>query len=157
MLCAGMLWIADQREASKGAEAAKTIAGSVPPSATSSAAADATKPKPTPSKKPKPEKPLAILDTFTLVDQGCREEDDGFEDRSIAVNVIERRGEVDKVTLVWKSKDLDWERSLRLYPDGKQWTGTLQSLPYDVDLHLNAILEGPGGTTTLGKSIARYC
>lgn len=154
VLAAGMLWLSGQRKASStnGATPA-TVAGptsQAPDSSSEIAEADAQKPTKAPKPKP-PEKPKVILDWIEYSSNDCD------LSREVGVNVIEQRGQVDSVTLVWRAKEEDTERKRRLYRNGKQWTSYLQGVPNDTDVQLLAIAEGPGGQTTLGANISRYC
>ena len=116
-------------------------AAKLPGAATPSASAGTQREKP----------PEVILDWIDYSPPECD------EPRAIGVNVIEQRGQVDQVTLVWRAKATNDEHSRRMYRKGKQWTAYVRGIPRDTPVQLLAIVNGPGGETTLGADISSYC
>lgn len=161
MLAAGILWFSNQGSSQQ--VAAEPIQGAPVPSAgpttsnqTKAAAKARTaeaaaKKRAAKQAKADTRPPEILLDWIDYSPPGCE------EDRSIGVNVIETRGTVDEVTLIWRAEELDIENTRRLSSDGRQWTSYVRGIPADTDVQLLAIAKGPGGETTLGTNISRYC
>lgn len=161
MLAAGLLWLTNQSSAPQSVAAPSPMASapSEESEKTSREKAEAKARTAEQAAEESPSKqggddtrpPKLILDWIEYSPPGCD------EDRSIGVNVIETRGTVDQVTLIWRAKEMDIENSRRLYREGKQWTSYVRGIPADTDVRLLAIASGPGGETTLGSNISRYC
>ena len=95
--------------------------------------------------------PEIILDWIDYSPPSCD------EPRAIGVNVIQHRGDIDKVDVVWRAKEFDAENSRRLFQSGKEWTSYIRGIPSDTPVQLLAIAKGPGGETTLAADVSRYC
>ena len=161
MLAAGLLWVSNQNS-SPQVSVEPTQSTSVPsveatPSGTAKAEAKAKTDKRAAKKAADKQSeadsgaPKLILDWIEYSPPGCD------EDRYIGVNVIETSGVVDEVVLIWRAKEFDAENTRNLHRKDQQWTSYVRGIPADTDVELLAIASGPGGETTLGTNISRYC
>lgn len=152
LLATGILaWGQSRNTTETAAAPAQTRPSATPTQRESgSAVQDPTKPSANPSAKPTGP-PEVVLDWIDYSPPSCD------ETRAIGVNVLESRGEVEEVTLVWRAKEFDAENSRRLFKTDGQWTAYVRDIPSDTPVQLLAIAKGPGGETTLAADVSRYC